>query len=293
MGGKHGSIIYPLMTTLCTAGPIQSQKLRAPGHHQNIFLWYQPHPGPQKVKDRTIVKNLVFLDNCQRIPNTLLAHFPAYPLHAEFITKFDSNFPNDDGQTSLQATTLATKWQYAAIASWSWQNVELGIPKYHIQVLYIVWMCICTYQIYKHSFTLTSTTSLFPQELHLGASLRFLDFEFFLRKKKVDPIAQRNDCPGYLFVWLDVVSIMYIRVWYFITARFLCQNTSSPKAVLMWTISCICMLNSPSFLGVVMILTMLKSQGDSGMWNLQVPKLQPLPIQLPSVKSSEAAKKVH
>lgn len=33
---------------------------------------------------------------------------------------------------------------------------------YTVQVLYIVWMCICTYQIYKHSFTLTSTTSLFP-----------------------------------------------------------------------------------------------------------------------------------
>ena len=90
----------------------------------------------KKSKNRTIVKNLVFLDNCQRIPNTLLAHFPAYPLHAEFISKFASNFPKGDGQTSLQATTLATKWQYAAIASWSWQNVELGIPKYHIQYKY-------------------------------------------------------------------------------------------------------------------------------------------------------------
>ena len=145
MGGKHGSI----MTTFCTPGPIQSQKLRAPDITRISSSGINLIP-VQKVKNRTIVKNLVFLDNCQRIPNTLLVHFPAYPLHAEFISKFASNFPNDDGQTSLQATTLATKWQYAAIASWSWQNVELGIPKYHIQVLYIVWMCICTYQIYKH-----------------------------------------------------------------------------------------------------------------------------------------------
>jgi len=89
MGGEHGSI----MTTLCTAGPIQSQKLRAPDITRISSSGINLIPGPKKSKIRTIVKNLVFLDNCQRIPNTLLAHFPAYPLHAEFITKFDSIFP--------------------------------------------------------------------------------------------------------------------------------------------------------------------------------------------------------
>lgn len=46
MGGEHGSI----MTTLCTAGPIQSQKLRAPDITRISSSGINLIPGPKKSK---------------------------------------------------------------------------------------------------------------------------------------------------------------------------------------------------------------------------------------------------
>ena len=152
--------------------------------------------------------------------------------------------------------TLATKWQYAAITSWSiQQNVELGITKYYIlYTIYKVLSTVHSMDVHMHIPDLQNIyldinhLTFFRKSVHLGASLRFLDFEFFLRKKKVDPIAQRNDYPGYLFVWLDVVSIMYIRVWYLINAKvFVSKYRLHQRAFSCELYPCICMLNSPSF----------------------------------------------
>ena len=75
---------------LCTLGPIQSQKLRAPDITRISSSGINLIP-VQKVKDRTSVKESnIFVDNCQRIH--LVRTLP-YPSQAEVVSKFASIFP--------------------------------------------------------------------------------------------------------------------------------------------------------------------------------------------------------
>lgn len=91
--------------------------------------------------------------------------------------------------------------------SWAFRNIIYSTSTVHSMDVHMHIPNLQTF-IYLDINHLTFSVRAAPRSIPEILGLRVFPAE----KKKVDPIAQRNDYPGYLFVWLDVVSIMYIRV---------------------------------------------------------------------------------